>query len=419
VLPAAASVEKEGSITNSGRWMQWRYQAADAPGDAKPDAEIMNMIYRELKMLYAAEGGAFPDPIINLKWDYFEGGELDPHAVAKEVNGYFLKDVDYPEQGKKFKKGERVPGFSYLQDDGTTSSGNWLYCGCYPEQGNLAARRIRESTGIGLHPQWSWSWPANRRILYNRASVDLDGQPYNKIKPVIRWEHTKWVGDVPDGGWPPMNVDPEKTRYPFIMKPEGHGRLFAMELEDGPLPEHYEPLESPLLANPFNGCMLSPAVKRWQGEADVHAEPGSVEYPYVCTTFRLAEHWQTGVMTRHTPWLLELQPQIFVEIGIDLAHRKGIKLGSQVRVTSKRGAVTAFALPTSRLKSLLVDGREIQQVGLPWCFGWLMPRTGSGGDSANLLTPNIGDANTLIPETKVFMVNIEKLDVNNHPELAL
>jgi formate dehydrogenase major subunit len=419
VLPAAASIEKEGSITNSGRWMQWRYKTADAPEDAKPDAEIMNMIYRELKQLYMTESGTFPDPIVNLKWDYFDGDEFDPHALAKEVNGYFLKDVDFPEQGKSFKRGERVPGFAYLQNDGTTSSGNWLYSGSYPEEGNLAARRIRETSGIGLHPQWSWSWPANRRILYNRASVDLDGQSYNKKIPVINWKHGSWDGDVPDGGWPPMNVDPEKTRYPFIMKPEGHGRLFAMELKDGPLPEHYEPLESPLTANPLNGCMLSPTVKEWQGKSDAHAEPGSAEFPFVCTTFRLAEHWQTGVMTRHAPWLLELQPQIFIEISMDLAAVKGIKRGDQVRVSSKRGAVTAFASPTSRLKPLLVNGRKVQQVGLPWCFGWLMPQGGKGGDSANLLTPNVGDANTMIPETKVFMVNIEKLDLGKRLDLAL
>lgn len=419
VLPAAAAVEKEGSITNSGRWMQWRYQAAPAPGAAIPDAEIMNMIYRKLKALYAAEGGAFPEPIMNLKWDYFAGDAFDPHAVAKEVNGYFLEDVDDPARGMKFKKGERVPDFSYLRDDGTTSSGNWIYSGSYPEEGNLAARRIRETDGIGLHPQWSWSWPANRRILYNRASVDPDGRPYNKNKPVISWEQGRWVGDVPDGAAPPMNVDPDKAYSPFIMKPEGAGRLFAMELADGPLPEHYEPLESPLQANPFNGCMLSPAVKRWEGEADLHAAPGDGEFPYVCTTFRLAEHWQTGVMTRHTPWLLELQPQIFVELSLELARSKGIESGDQVRVTSKRGAVTAFALPTSRQQPLLVGGRQMQPVGLPWCFGWLMPAGGSGGDSANLLTPNIGDANTMIPETKVFMVNIEKLDVEKHPELAI
>lgn len=419
VLPAAASLEKEGSITNSGRWMQWRYKAVDPPGDAKPDAEIMNMIYREVKALYAAEGGAFPEPILNVKWDYFPAEEFDPHALAKEVNGFFLADVAFPEKGETFKKGELVPSFAYLGDDGSTSCGNWLYCGSYTEAGNMAARRTRETSGIGLHPEWSWSWPVNRRILYNRASVDLDGRPYDEETPVIRWERGEWVGDVPDGGWPPMNVDPEKTRYPFIMKPEGHGRLFAPELEDGPLPEHYEPLESPLTENPLSGRMLNPAVKRWEGVADGYADYGSSEFPYVCTTFRLTEHWQTGVMTRHTPWLLEMQPQIFVEIGADLARDKGIEPGDQVRVSSKRGVVTAFALPTARLKPLVVNGRKVHQVGLPWCFGWLMPRDGSGGDSANLLTPNIGDANTMIPETKVFMVDVQKLDVGKHPELAL
>jgi formate dehydrogenase major subunit len=419
VLPAAASLEKEGSITNSGRWMQWRYKTADAVGDARPDAEIMNMIYQEVKKLYATEGGAFSEPILGLKWDYFHGQEFDPHALAKEVNGFFLTDVEFPEKGRTFKKGELVPGFAYLKDDGSTSCGNWLYCGSYTQAGNMAARRTRESSGIGLHPEWAWCWPVNRRILYNRASVDLDGQPYDKETPVIRWERGKWVGDVPDGGWPPMNVDPERTKYPFIMKPEGHGRLFVTDLQDGPFPEHYEPLESPLTANPFNGQMLNPAVKRWEGEADGHADYGSTEFPYVCTTFRLTEHWQTGVMTRHAPWLLELQPQLFVEISTDLAREKGIEAGDQVRVSSKRGAVTAFALPTPRLRPLLIRGKKVQPVGLPWCFGWLMPRDGKGGDSANLLTPNIGDANTMIPETKVFMVDIQKLDVAKHPEIAL
>ena len=407
VLPAAASLEKEGSITNSGRWMQWRYKAADAPGEARPDAEIMNMIFQELKALYAAEGGALPEPIVNLKWDYFEGDAFDPHALARDVNGTFLADAAFADAGKRFRKGEQVPGFAYLKDDGSTSCGNWLYCGSYTGAGNMAARRTREKAGIGLHPEWSWAWPANRRILYNRASVDMDGRPYDPETPVIRWEGGRWVGDVPDGGWPPMNVDRERSRYPFIMKPEGHARLFAMELADGPLPEHYEPLESPLTANPLNGIMLNPAVKIWDGEADAHAAPGSADFPYVCTTFRVTEHWQTGVMSRHAPWLLEMQPQLFVEIGVDLAREIGIEAGERVRVASKRGAVTAIALPTSRLQPLLVRGRKVQQVGLPWCFGWLTPR--DGGDSANLLTPNVGDANTMIPETKVFMVNVRKL----------
>jgi formate dehydrogenase major subunit len=419
VLPAAASLEKEGSITNSGRWMQWRYKAADAPGDARSDAEIMNILYQEVRRLYASEGGASSEPILNLKWDYFEGDEHYSHALAKEVSGTFVEDVTVPGEGKRVEKGEQVPGFTQLKDDGSTACGNWLYCGSYPEAGNLAARRTRESGGIGLHPEWSWAWPANRRILYNRVSVDLAGRPYDAGRPVIRWQSGKWVGDVPDGGWPPMSVAPAKSRYPFIMKPEGHARLFAMELEDGPLPEHYEPLESPLTANPLNGQMLNPVVRRWEGEADAHAEYGSKEFPHVCTTVRLAEHWQTGVMTRHTPWLLELQPQIFVEISRELARQEGIERGDQVLVSSARGAIAAFALPTARLKPLVVDGRKIQQVALPWCFGWLMPQGGKGGDSANLLTPNVGDPNAMIPETKVFMVSVKKLDVRNRPDIAL
>ncbi len=437
VLPAAASVEKEGSITNSGRWMQWRYKAADPPGvsgkGALPDARIMNLIYVELKKLYQAEGGALPDPILELKWDYFnKAGECDVHDVAKEINGYFLEDVEFPEKGKRFKKGDLVPSFSYLKDDGSTSSGNWLYCASYTNEGNMAARRVRETEGIGLNPQWSWCWPLNRRILYNRASVDLDGRPWDEQTPVIRWvpvpintaaadpKKGKWTGDVPDGGWPPMQVDPQNTRHPFIMKPEGHARLFAMELADGPLPEHYEPMESPLTVNPFNQQMLNPATRPFEGEHDGHAEPGSKEFPYVCSTYRVTEHWQTGVMSRHIPWLLELQPQLFVEMSKELAKEKKIEPGQRVWVSSKRGSLMAIALPTARLKPLqIVDPQtkekiEVHQVGLPWCFGWLTPR-GTGGLSANLLTPGIGDANTMIPETKAFMVNVEKAKPEDAP----
>jgi formate dehydrogenase major subunit len=416
VLPAVASVEKEGSVTNSGRWMQWRYQAADRPGQSKPDAEIMNLIFQELRKLYQAEGGALPEPILNLKWDYFDDhGECDVHAVAKEINGYFLADVEFPEKNEAFQEGQLVPSFTYLKDDGSTCSGNWLYCGGYTEQGNMATRRTRESEGIGLNSEWSWCWPLNRRILYNRASVDLDGNPWDQQTPVIRWEDGKWIGDVPDGGWPPMSVNPQNTRYAFIMRPEGHARLFAMDLADGPLPEHYEPMESPLTENPFNRQMLNPAARIWNGEHDRRATLGSPEFPYVCSTYRVTEHWQTGVMSRHMPWLLELQPQLFVELSHELAEEKGIGPGDRVWVTSIRGAVMAIALPTARVKPLLVRGKKIHQVGLPWCFGWLTPRDGTGGDSANLLTPNIGDADTMIPETKAFMVNIRKSQRDDAP----
>jgi len=408
VLPAAASIEKEGSITNSGRWMQWRYKGANAPGDALPDAEIMNLIWQELKALYKEQGGKFPEPILNLKWDeYFHNNEVDAEAVAKDINGYFLAEVTMPD-GKSFKKGELVPSFAMLQADGTTSSGCWVYAGSFTQDGiNKSKKRIKEKTGIGLNPDWAWSWPVNRRILYNRASVDLKGKPFNPKAPVIEWNEIegKWKGDVVDSPAtiPPMAMGGGKL--PFIMNEEGVGRLWTMKLDDGPFPEHYEPFESPLEKNPLNAQSFNPAVKIFKGAMDKRASSGGDEFPIVCSTYRLTEHWQTGVMTRHCPWLLELQPQIFVEMNEELAQEKGIKPGEVVEVSSARGSVLAVAIPTKRFKPLTVMGKKVHTVGMPWCFGW---KTKNAGDSANLLTPNVGDANTMIPESKTFLVNIKK-----------
>ena len=254
MLPCAASMEKEGSITNSGRWSQWRYKAVDPPGDAMPDGEIMNALYRKVKSLYQAEEeeeAVFPDPIVKLKWDYGDNGHVDIHAVAKEINGYDLTT------------GKLLPSFTKCKDDGTTSSGNWLYCASYTEAGNMAARRGKDDpSGIGLYSGWSWCWPVNRRIIYNRASVDLNGKPWDPDHPVITWADGKWVGDVPDGGWPPM-AQKDKTRLPFIMKPEGRARIFGMGLADGPFPEHYEPLECPVEKNLMSSQMINPAIKLW------------------------------------------------------------------------------------------------------------------------------------------------------------
>ena len=189
MLPACVFVEKEGSITNSGRWMQWRYQGPKPLGNSRADGQIITELGLKLKELYRKEGGAFPEPIMNLKWDYMTKGMYDPHKVAKEINGYFLKDVDFPASKKGFKKGELVPSFAYLKHDGSTSSGNWLYCNSYTEEGNMAARRSREDAvnKIGLYPRFAWCWPVNRRIIYNRASVDLKGEPWDKDCWVIRW----------------------------------------------------------------------------------------------------------------------------------------------------------------------------------------------------------------------------------------
>ena len=412
-LPAAVSVEKEGSITNSGRWMQWRYEGPKPLGDSRSDGQIIMELGNKIKDQYK-EDGVFPEPIRNLKWDYLSKGKYDPHAVAKEINGYFLKDVTV--KGKVYKKGTLVPSFAFLQADGSTSSANWLYCNSYTEKGNMAARRSTQdaSNNIGLYPGFSWCWPVNRRIIYNRASVDLQGQPWDKANWVIKWDGAKWSGgDVPDGGWPPLgsldNPNP-KARHAFIMRKHGHGQIFGPGRADGPLPEHYEPMECPVEKNFMSGTYTNPTAAVYGSAADVY-KTCDPRYPFVGTTYRVVEHWQTGVMTRHQPWLLELQPQVFVEMSEELAKLKGIKNGERVMATSARGQLECTAIVTKRFKPLKVAGQlgsEVHQVGFPWCYGWQKPASGKE-ESANLLTPSTGDPNTRIPETKAFMVNIQKI----------
>ena len=413
-LPCAVSVEKEGSITNSGRWMQWRYKAADPPGFARADGDIIIELMQKVKYFYRKDKEAvFPEPILNLKWDYTTNWKYDPHKVAKEINGYFQRDVVV--KGKSFKKGDLVPSFAYLQDDGSTSSGNWLYCNSYTNKGNMSARRKREKEGIGLNSEWAWCWPVNRRILYNRASVDKYGKPWNPERAVIRWDPNAkggkggWIGDVPDGGWPPMlkadgSLNP-KTKYPFIMKPQGHAHIFGPGRADGPFPEHYEPIEGPVDKNPFSSQITNPTAPLYHTDLDVYCRCDP-KYPIVATTYRVSEHWQTGILTRWLPWLLEAQPQLFVEMSKELAALRGIKNGERVIVDSPRGQVEAVAIVTNRFRPFKVLGKVIHQVGLPWHYGWIYPK--DGGDSANLLTPSTGDPNTRIPETKAFMVNVRK-----------
>jgi len=384
LLPACASYEKEGSITNSGRWAQWRDKAIEPPGDAQNDLWIVNKLVLELKDLYR-QGGPNADAITKLTWDY--GDPPDYHKVAKEINGYDLNT------------GKLMANFFGLKDDGTTSCGNWLYSGSYTEDGNMMARRDpKDTSGIGLYSNWAWCWPVNRRILYNRASVDLSGNPWDPKRAVMKWDAAakKWSGDVVDG----FGTKGPAEVYPFIMLPEGVSRLFGMGMADGPFPEHYEPWETPV-KNMMSGTQLNPAVKVWRPE-----EQGTPDkYPYVATTYRLTEHWQAGAMTRNLPWLVELMPEMFVEISEELATEKGIRNGERIVVESARGQVSAVAIVTKRLVPLQVDGRIIHQVGLPWHWGYMGLTT---GDSANLLTPHIGDANTTIPEYKTFLVNVRR-----------
>ncbi len=424
LLPAAASFEKEGSISNSGRWAQWRYAAVKPLGSSKPDAEIIHELYQKLKSLYTKEGGALPEQLLNLTWNYgFKHADgsihsVDPHLVAKEINGSFLEDVPDKKTPLKLigKKGELAGGFAQLQADGSTSCGNWIYSQSYNEKGNMMARRgKKDPTGLGMFPEWSWCWPVNRRILYNRASCTVDGKPFNQKKAVVYWNPAAvqptgalgaWVGDVPDGPWPPMS-NQKDGKKPFIMRADGVAAIFGAGMKEGPFPEHYEPLECPLAENLLSKQINNPTIKLFK-DTDVKEDMVAScdpRFPYVASTYRVTEHWQTGVMTRNTPWLLELQPRLFVELSPELAKEKGIKSGDMVEVSSIRGSVEAVAMVTQRFKPFTIGDQVVHEVGMPYCYGWHTPNV---GDSVNLLTPTVGDANTMIPETKAFMVGIKR-----------
>jgi formate dehydrogenase major subunit len=410
-LPAACSYEKEGSIINSGRWSQWRWKAVEPPGDAIPDFEIINELMLKVIELYETEGGPVADAITTLRWKGWydanplpRGAESVVDLVSREINGWAEADVLNEDGSVQYEEGQLVASFAHLKADGTTSSSNWLYTNSYTEaDGNK--QKSRDNTdyhpaGIGLFAKWAWCWPVNRRIIYNRASVDLDGNPWDEEDFVIRWTgaETKWEGDVPDGGWAPMNQD--GTRLPFIMKPEGYARIFGPGLAEGPFPEHYEPIESPI-DNPMSGTQNNPAIRVWRPEQIGDRN----EFPVVCTTYRVTEHWQAGQMTRNLPWLAELMPQMFVEMSEEFAQELGVETGEPVTIESTRGKIQAVTIVTKRFKPFQIAGRTVHQIGLPWHWGF---QGLCVGDTANDLTPHVGDANTMIPEYKAFLVRVTK-----------
>jgi formate dehydrogenase major subunit len=281
----------------------------------------------------------------------------------------------------------------------------WLFCGAFTKDGvnNMSRRGKEDPTGLGLYPNWSYAWPMNRRVIYNRASVDPDGKPWNPTKPLVKWENGKWVGDVIDGGGPPP--DQKGGRLPFIMKADGVGSLFGPGLADGPFPEHYEPLEGPFVQNPMSSQHNSPIIKIFSGEMDkfANADP---KFPLVMTTYSCTEHWCSGALTRWQSNLVELMPEAYVEMSEELAKEKGIRNGEKVIVESIRGSVTCVAMVTKRFKPLTCGGKTVHLVGATFNYGWLFPE--NCGDSINLLTPNVGDGNAMTPEYKAFMVNVRK-----------
>ena len=404
LLPAADFAEKDGTFTNSARWLQWKWKALDPPGRAKADQEILARIFLAVRDLYQKEGGALPEQLTNVSWSYTNPAEPDLAEVLKEMSGKALADVHDPADKAKVVKaaGQQLDGFGQLMDDGTTLCGNWLHSGVYTEAGNNAQRRSNaDPTGLGMFHNWAFSWPANRRIMYNRASADANGKPWDPKRPGIYWNGQKWVGDVPD-----MKPDaPPGTYGAFIMLPEGVGRLFSSGLNDGPFPEHYEAVEAPI-ANPLHPNVTSnPAFKKFTSDKDVYGT--KEEFPIVCTTYRLTEHFHYWTKHQKGGLLNEVQPGFFIEIPEGLAREKGIENGSQVRVISKRGQIQGMAMVTKRLYPMKVDGKDIWQIGFPIHWGYAGDPNHTG-PLANLLTPSAGDANTWTPEYKAFLVRLEK-----------
>lgn len=404
-LPTSCFAEDEGSLVNSGRWLQWHYPGQEPIAEAKHDTWIMAQIWLRLKKLYEAEGGAFPDPIVKLNWPYADPNEPTPEELAKEMNGSALGDVFDPKDATKIlkQKGKLLDGFAQLRDDGSTTSFCWIYSGCWTEAGNQMARRDNtDPENAGLAPKWAWAWPANRRILYNRASSDPSGKPWDDTRKLVYWTGEKWGGlDVPDYG---PTIKPDMATGPFIMNPEGVARLFTRKMmRDGPFPTHYEPFESPVANAVAPKIRGNPAARIFK--ADFAALGSSEQYPYVGTSYRLTEHFHQW--TKHNRVNAALQPEFFVEISEELAREKGIAKGGWVRVWSNRGSVKAKAVVTKRIKPLIVDGKPVHVVGIPQHWGFM--GAARKGMNPNSLTPFVGDANIETPEYKAFLVNIEAI----------
>jgi formate dehydrogenase major subunit len=400
-LPTTCFAEENGSLVSSSRWLQWHWKAAEPPGEAKSDLWIMSGLFRRMQEMYRKEGGAFPDPILNLSWAYTNPTEPEPEELAKEMNGRALVDIKDASGAVTMRAGQLLDGFAQLRDDGTTMSGCWIFAGSFTEKGNQMARRdATDPREQGIAPNWAWAWPANRRILYNRASANPAGKAWNPEKALIEWNGTKWTGlDVPDYG---PTVKPSDGVGPFIMNDEGLGRLFARDqMAEGPFPEHYEPFESPSVNVLHPKVPNNPAARVFAAD---RAQFGAAkDFPYVATTYRLTEHFH--YWTKHALINAILQPEEFIEIGEVLAKQKRIEQGGWVRLASKRGFIVCKAYVTKRIKPMLVDGKPTHVIGVPIHWGFTgQARKGYG---ANTLTPAVGDANTQTPEFKAFLVNVE------------
>jgi formate dehydrogenase major subunit len=415
-FPSAQIAEMEGSFTNTQRMLQWHYKAAEAPGDCRSDSWFTYQLGRRLKKLYADSTAPRDECFNRLVFDYEhdeaserQRGEPDAKKLLKEINGFMTDDP-----------GKHIASFGDLKDDGSTTCASWIYCGVFPapNQNRAASKKPDPPGQPGAQLGWGYAWPANRRIMYNRCSADLQGRPWSERKRWVWWDEAqkKWVGyDVPDFATTKAPSTPAKAgapgmdalsgTEPFIMHPDGRGWLFVPSgLVDGPLPTHYEPAESPV-RNPIYKQQTSPVLKYWKRPDNELVAVGDARFPHVITTYRLTEHYLAGAMSRWNPWLAELQPELFVELSPELAGEKGIKNLDWVRISTPRGRVRAKALVTRRLRPFTIDGKTVHQVGMPWHWGYEGIVT---GDVVNELSALVGDPNVTIHEGKAFVCNVEK-----------
>ncbi|PYN97584.1 MAG: formate dehydrogenase-N subunit alpha [Candidatus Rokuibacteriota bacterium] len=420
-MPAAPAAEKDGSLTNTMRLIQWHEKAVTPPGDVTSDAEFVTNLGKRLQKLYANSTKARDKGFLAANFQFgSDPKEPDMLEVLKEINGVATEDITDKDGKVVYKKGQPIATFGHLTDDGKTTSGCWIYTGVTVEGPdgkvvNKANARKPADAKDYLGHGWGFAWPANRRILYNRASADLKGQPWSEKKKLIWWDPAvpgqkpedkgKWVGmDVPDFN-PFLAPDAKNGDKPFIMRSDLVGAFFG-PLNDGPFPEHYEPIESPV-KNLLSKTQNNPVAKIWNvpDQKNELAPVGSPDYPYVITTYRLTEHHLSGVMSRYLPYLAELFESHFAEISHELAGELGIQNGEKITVMSPRGKIHVKAMVTHRFKPFMVDGKKIHQIGVPWHWGY---NGISKGDITNDLSATVGDPNVYIQETKAFVCNVKK-----------
>jgi formate dehydrogenase major subunit len=407
-FPAAAHTEKDGSFTNTQRMLQWHHTAIAPSGDCRSDLWFAHHLAKRLKAAYAASTAARDRAIQALRWDYPEEGELrepSAEAVLAEVNGWTEADR------------KPVPGFAALKDDGSTACGCWIYSGCYEDGVNQPARRRPDSEQHWIAPEWAWAWPANRRILYNRASADPEGRPWSERKRLVWWDEAqrRWTGhDVPDfiADRPPSYRPSKDARGTatiggsdaFIMQADGKGWLFAPSgLLDGPMPTHYEPEESPV-QNPLYRQQCNPTRLEWnRRDNPLHRAFDDPRFPHVLTTYRLTEHHTAGGMSRWLSWLSELQPDMFCEVSPELAREAGLRNGGWATIRTARGEIECRVLVTRRVAPLRVRGRAVHVVGLPYHWSYVGRVR---GDPANELIPFVADPNVQIQESKALTGSI-------------